>query len=107
MSYFVLKCRVVSYICITKHKQLENKVRIICLIMENNIQLIAEEFAKIKTKISKGDKEAAGIALNVHPGTITRYLRGDIAKEPFALELLSHFKNVISKREKILAKVTA
>lgn len=69
---------------------------------KTNKELIAERFEAIKDKIGREDKEAAAEDLGVHPVTIHRYLRGEIAKEPFALELLGYLKNRIAEREKVL-----
>lgn len=69
---------------------------------KTSIKLISAKLEVVKDKVSPQDKMDAAYNLGCHPGTITRYLRGEVAKEPFALELLAFLKNKIAEREKAL-----
>lgn len=69
---------------------------------KTNVERIREQFEGIQNKVSREDKDEAARDLGVHPTTVLRYLRGQIAKEPFALELLAILKNKIVEREKVL-----
>jgi hypothetical protein len=67
------------------------------------IDKIKAEVVNLNGKISSDDKLEAARELGVHPGTVDRYLRGDMRKETFALDLLSFLKNRVTQREKVLS----
>lgn len=67
------------------------------------IDKIKKELGALASKVSVDDKLQAAMQLKAHPETIARYLRGEVSKESFGLNLLSFLKNRIEEREKILA----
>lgn len=70
----------------------------------SNIETIKEQLSELTEKISTDDRLLAAVELKVHLETIHRYMRGEIKKESFALELLGFLKARIAEREKALAK---
>lgn len=71
---------------------------------KTNIQVVKEQLAALVEKISGQDRIDAAVEFNCHPETINRYLRGEVSKEAFGLELLGFFKTRIAQREKVLAQ---
>lgn len=69
---------------------------------KTSIKLISVQFEFVKDKISVQDKIDASKKLGCHPATVYRYLSGQVAKEPFALELLTFLKKRVAEREKAL-----
>lgn len=70
--------------------------------METNIDKIKEQLSGLLEKISGNDRMDAAVALGCHIETVNRYLRGEVKKEAFGLELLQFFKTKIIEREKAL-----
>lgn len=89
----------VLYICVTIKQQSNNNF----LEMASNIEKIKTQLNNLSEKISGEDKLDAALELGCHTETINRYLRGEVRKEAFGLQLLGFFKNKIAKREKALA----
>jgi len=71
--------------------------------IRTNIKAVKEQLAVLVDKVSGQDRIDAAVALNCHPETVNRYLRGEVSKEAFGLELLGFLKNRIAEREKALA----
>ncbi|MBC7914050.1 MAG: hypothetical protein H7Y07_08005 [Pyrinomonadaceae bacterium] len=69
----------------------------------NQIDEIRTRLIELPEKLTGEDRIMAAIEFKVHPETISRYLRGEVKKEAFGLELLGFLKNRISEREKVLA----
>jgi hypothetical protein len=66
------------------------------------IDKIISEMTSLSEKVSMEDKLSAALEFKVHPETINRYLRGEVKKEGFGLELLKFLKERVEKREQIL-----
>ena len=70
---------------------------------KTNIDQIKEQLAALVSKVSGQDRIDAAVHFNCHTETINRYLRGEVRKGAFGLELLGFLKDKIAKREKALA----
>jgi len=66
------------------------------------IEKIISEMAILSEKVSTDDKLLAAVEFKVHPETVNRYLRGEVRKEGFGLDLLKFLKERVEKREEIL-----
>lgn len=66
------------------------------------IDKIISEMTSLSEKVSMDDKLLAAVEFKVHPETINRYLRGEVKKEGFGLDLLKFLKERVEKREEIL-----
>jgi hypothetical protein len=71
--------------------------------MENNIQKIKDELHALSEKVSTVDRMEAALEFGVHVETINRYIRGEVRKEAFGLELLGFLQKRVAKREKAIA----
>lgn len=68
------------------------------------IEKIKVELDALAGKISGDDRLHAAVDLGVHIETINRYLRGEVKKESFGLDLLSYLKKRVAEREKALTE---
>jgi len=66
------------------------------------IDKIKAELAPLAEKVSLDDRLLVAVELKVHPETINRYLRGEVKKEAFGLDLLAFLKKRVEEREKVL-----
>lgn len=82
-------------------QHLNNKVT--TFLIMSNIPEIKKQLDEIRPKVSGDDRRDAAYELKVHIETVNRYMRGEVSKEPFGLDLLSFLKARIEKREKALA----
>jgi len=64
---------------------------------------VASQLITTSDKINVEDKIKAAERFRVHTETINRYMRGDVRKEAFGLEILAFMKKRIANREKALA----
>lgn len=69
----------------------------------SNIDAVKTQLSELAGKVSQEDRLNAAVHLKCHTETVNRYLRGEVKKEAFGLELLGYLKEVIVKREKALA----
>jgi len=72
--------------------------------MKTNIDKIKIQLTGLVEKLSGQDRMDAAIEFSCHIETINRYLRGEVRKEAFGLQLLSFFKTRINEREKALVQ---
>ena len=70
---------------------------------KESLELIKKQLAELNGKLSGDDRMEAAFKLKSHIETINRYMRGDVKKEAFGLQLLGFLKERISNREKALA----
>lgn len=66
------------------------------------IETIKTQLAELSEKISGEDRTLAAVELKCHVETINRYMRGEVKKESFGLELLGFLKKRIAQREKAI-----
>ena len=69
---------------------------------KTNIEHIAAQLVKMKSRLNWADREAAAIELRKSVNTINNYLNRKVSDEPFALELLKFLKQRIDAREQLL-----
>lgn len=67
------------------------------------IDKIIKQLSAVSEKLNGDDRVMAAMTFKVHPETVNRYLRGEVKKEAFGLELLGFFKKRIADRETALA----
>lgn len=72
--------------------------------MKTNIDKIKIQLDGLVEKLSGQDRMAAAMEFNCHIETINRYMRGEVRKEAFGLQLLGFFKTRINEREKALVQ---
>lgn len=79
----------------------------------NNIPVIKEQtklsiaFQELAPQVKKEDVARAVIDLHTSDTTIWRYLKGDVAKEGFGLDLFTCLRNSIIMREQNLNRAVA
>ena len=61
--------------------------------------VLVRKFQAIAPNVTTEDLMSAAIEMGCHYETINRYLRGNVAKEKFGLQLISFLENRVKERE--------